>query len=205
MTTAMPSATELLAALDSCPVLGIVRAADADEARARLMALRTKGLRVMEVSLATPNAFHAVEALVASDQLSTVDREVLIGVGTVMTARELVASFEAGAAFAVTPIVNAEVLAAASQRGMPVIVGACTPTEIQQAWSAGAAAVKLFPASLWTLRAFGDLRTVFPTVPFVPTGGVRADEVAGWLTAGARAVGVGSALTDGHFDLAQLP
>jgi 2-dehydro-3-deoxyphosphogluconate aldolase/(4S)-4-hydroxy-2-oxoglutarate aldolase len=62
---------------------------------------------------------------------------------------------------------------------------------------AGAAAVKLFPASNYTPRWISDVRAALPQLPIVPTGGVTPEDARAWLDAGAVAVGLGSALTKG--------
>lgn len=205
MTQPSPSATPLLDALRRCPVVGIVRAPDAATAVAHVHRIVAAGVAAVEVSLATPEALDAIRQLAATYHATQPPTGgVLVGVGTVLHPDELRAAVEAGARYVVTPTTDPEVLAAARDLGVPVIAGAATPSEIQQALRGGAAAIKLFPASLWSIRAFTDLRTVFCDTPFVPTGGIGHDDAAAWLEAGALAVGVGSALTSGRLDLDEL-
>jgi 2-dehydro-3-deoxyphosphogluconate aldolase/(4S)-4-hydroxy-2-oxoglutarate aldolase len=78
--------------------------------------------------------------------------------------------------------------------GMPAVPGAFTPTEVEQAWSLGAAMVKLFPAGALGPRYVKDLRAPLPDVPLLCTGGVDAGNAAAFLEAGATAVGLGSSL-----------
>jgi len=80
------------------------------------------------------------------------------------------------------------------RRGLPVIGGALTPTEVAASLDAGVAAVKLFPASLGGVSYLRALRDPFPDVPFVPVGEVDASAAQAYLAAGAVAVGVGSPL-----------
>lgn len=196
---------DLLAALRRRPVIGIVRARDGAAARQHLDTMIGAGLTAVEVSLATPGALQVVSQVAASVARDrTPDHDVHVGVGTVMTVDELHASVDAGARFVVTPTTDAGVLAAAVERGVAIVPGAATPTEVQRAVAGGAVAVKLFPASLWSIAAFRDLRSVFPDVPFVPTGGVRDADAPAWLEAGAVAVGMGSALTSGELDIPEL-
>ncbi len=77
---------------------------------------------------------------------------------------------------------------------LPVMPGAMTPTEIFAAWTAGADAVKVFPATSLGPRYFRDLAGPFPQLRLTPTGGVDLDTAADWIRAGAIAVGVGTAL-----------
>jgi 2-dehydro-3-deoxyphosphogluconate aldolase/(4S)-4-hydroxy-2-oxoglutarate aldolase len=86
-----------------------------------------------------------------------------------------------------------------------VTPGCFTPTEILDAWDAGADIVKVFPATALGPGYIKDVRAPLPHVKLMPTGGVTLDNAGEWITAGAVAVGVGSALTDaraieaGHF------
>ncbi|MGO3252200.1 MAG: bifunctional 4-hydroxy-2-oxoglutarate aldolase/2-dehydro-3-deoxy-phosphogluconate aldolase, partial [Microbacterium gubbeenense] len=79
-------------------------------------------------------------------------------------------------------------------RGVPVLCGALTPTEVLTAIDAGVDAVKLFPVSSMGSRYVKDLRAPFPRTPFIPVGGVGTDEAARFLADGAVAVGVASPL-----------
>jgi 2-dehydro-3-deoxyphosphogluconate aldolase/(4S)-4-hydroxy-2-oxoglutarate aldolase len=185
--------------LDEVPVVGIVRTEDEQSARDVARRLLDRGIRAVEVSLTTPGAFSAIRTLAAERP-----EGVAIGVGTVRTAEELERSIEVGAEFIVTPTVIPEVIGMAVARGLPTVIGACTPTEVQVAVEAGASFVKLFPASQWSIASFRDLRAVFADVPFVPTGGVRLDEAPEWILSGAVAVGLGSALSDPEADLPTL-
>ena len=79
--------------------------------------------------------------------------------------------------------------------GVPVIPGALTPTEILQAWRAGASAVKVFPAAQAGGPAYlKAVRAPLPDIPLLPTGGIAVSEAAAYLRAGAIAVGVGNPL-----------
>jgi 2-dehydro-3-deoxyphosphogluconate aldolase/(4S)-4-hydroxy-2-oxoglutarate aldolase len=87
-----------------------------------------------------------------------------------------------------------ESVAESVARGIPVLAGALTPTEVVTAMRLGATAVKLFPASFGGPAYLRALRDPLPGVPVVPVGGVDASLAAEYLAAGAVAVGVGSPL-----------
>jgi 2-dehydro-3-deoxyphosphogluconate aldolase/(4S)-4-hydroxy-2-oxoglutarate aldolase len=74
--------------------------------------------------------------------------------------------------------------------------GCFSPTEILDAWEAGADIVKVFPATSLGPGFFKDVRAPLPQVKLMPTGGVSVDNAGDWIRAGAVAVGVGSALID---------
>ena len=108
---------------------------------------------------------------------------------------------DAGATFLVMPTTDTELVAWAAARGIPAFPGAATPTEILAAWRAGAAAVKLFPASALGPSFVRECLGPFPDIPLVPTGGVTAETAGAFITAGAIAVGLGSWLVgDGAAD-----
>jgi 2-dehydro-3-deoxyphosphogluconate aldolase/(4S)-4-hydroxy-2-oxoglutarate aldolase len=79
---------------------------------------------------------------------------------------------------------------------VPVLPGCFTPTEILEAWDAGADIVKVFPATALGPGFIKDVRAPLPHVKLMPTGGVTLDNAGEWIKAGAVAVGVGTALLD---------
>jgi 2-dehydro-3-deoxyphosphogluconate aldolase/(4S)-4-hydroxy-2-oxoglutarate aldolase len=118
-----------------------------------------------------------------------------VGAGTVRSIEQLEAAAEAGAAFAVSPVLDPPIVARAQELGIPFIPGAYTPTEVDAAWRAGAAFVKLFPASSLGPSHVRELRGPLPEVELIVTGGIDASNAIEYLEAGAVAVGIGSALT----------
>jgi 2-dehydro-3-deoxyphosphogluconate aldolase/(4S)-4-hydroxy-2-oxoglutarate aldolase len=151
------------------------------------------GVRFLELTLNEPED----EALAALELVARhADGSGLtIGAGTVLSVEAGERALSAGARFLVMPHVDDALVAWAARRGIPAFPGAQTPTEILRAWRAGAAAVKLFPASVVGPTFVRELRGPFPHIPLVPTGGVTLETVPGFIRAGALAVGLGSWLT----------
>jgi 2-dehydro-3-deoxyphosphogluconate aldolase / (4S)-4-hydroxy-2-oxoglutarate aldolase len=152
-------------------------------------ALVAGGVRVMELTLNEPeaDALAAIEALAgAAEALGA-----LVGAGTVLSIEAAARAVEAGARFIVSPHTDRGLVAWCAERGVPCFPGALSPTEIHAAWSAGASAVKLFPAAAVGTGYLSQIAGPFPDIPFVPTGGVSAETAADWLAAGAVAVGMG--------------
>ena len=143
---------------------------------------------LVEISLTSTDAFALIERSVTE-----FDDAVVIGAGTVLTAEDARRSASAGARFVLTPALCPGAVTAIDE-GLPLVAGAFTPSEILQATNLGAAAVKVFPASLGGPGYIRSLREPFPHVPLVPVGGISADDVAAYLAAGALAVGVGAPL-----------
>lgn len=173
-------------------IIPVVRATSADEAMRVVEAIREGGIPILEITMTVPGAIDVIE------KLSTkFGDDVLIGAGTVLdpdTARRCVSS---GAQFIVSPVLNLETIAGCRELDVVVMPGALTPTEVVQAWNAGADFVKVFPAGAVGgpsyLRA---LKAPLPQIELVPTGGVSLKTAADFIKAGAAALGVGGDLCD---------
>lgn len=172
-------------------VIAIARRVEPSTLPAVAEALAANGIRAFEVTLNSPGAIESIR-LLADGALG---ERLLVGAGTVLSIAEAEAAVAAGAHFLVTPHLDPALVAWAAERGVPILPGAFTPTEILTAWRAGAAAVKLFPASVAGPAFIRDFRGPFPEIPLVPTGGVSVENAAEFLRAGAVAVGLGSWLT----------
>jgi 2-dehydro-3-deoxyphosphogluconate aldolase / (4S)-4-hydroxy-2-oxoglutarate aldolase len=176
---------DLAAVLAEERVVGVVRARRIRDARGLARALAATGVTTIEFTLTTPGALAAIRD-VASDEST------LVGAGTVLTADDARTCVSAGARFLVTPAVVPEVAEVAHEAGVPVLMGALTPSEVLAATLAGATAVKVFPARLGGAAYLGDLMGPFPNVALVPSGGVDPRNARAFLDAGALAVCAGS-------------
>ncbi|GAA0830327.1 bifunctional 4-hydroxy-2-oxoglutarate aldolase/2-dehydro-3-deoxy-phosphogluconate aldolase [Streptosporangium amethystogenes subsp. fukuiense] len=183
-----PETARLLELLRERRLLAIVRGRDPEGSFRTAYALVEEGIDVLEVSLTGTGALDVIARVRAE-----FGDAVVLGAGTVLTAADADAAASAGAGFAVTPAMG-EGTAHAIELGLPTLIGAMTPTEVWNATTAGATAVKVFPASVGGPGYLSALLDPFPGVPLVPVGGVRADQVRPYLDAGAVAVGVGSPL-----------
>lgn len=173
-------------------VIAIVRLRTAELSDHVHEALVAGGLRAIEVTADTPGGLAAVSRWASRSPA-------LIGVGTVRTAQHASEAIAAGAQFLVTPTFMRPVLARAAETGVPVVCGAMTPTEIDAAWEAGSAAIKVFPAdSLGADSYIRALQGPLPEVPLVPTGGVTSLSTRRYAELGCAGVGAGTALVDEH-------
>lgn len=181
-------ADQLTASLRARPVMAIIRGTSEEAALATGRVLLEEGIRLVEVTLTTPGALRVITALCADTP-----QDAFVGAGTVLTVDDVADVAEAGGQFVVTPAVTPAVEEAA-RRGIPCVAGAFTPTEVYAAASAGAAVVKLFPASAGGPGYLKALRDPFPHLSFLAVGGVGISEARAYLTAGAVGAGVGGPL-----------
>ena len=173
-----------MAAIVADRALAVVRAPEIPDPVALANVLAKSGIRVVELTFTTPRVLDHLLAATTS--------EAVLGVGTVLTADQARSAVAVGAKFLVTPGIRACVAKVASDSGIPVIMGALTPTEVLVALDLGAAAVKIFPASAFGPAYFKDLRGPFPDVALIPSGGVNAGNAADFLARGAVAVSAGT-------------
>ncbi|HEX5598915.1 MAG TPA: bifunctional 4-hydroxy-2-oxoglutarate aldolase/2-dehydro-3-deoxy-phosphogluconate aldolase [Micromonosporaceae bacterium] len=169
-------------------LVAIVRGDDPDRALESILVLAESGITLIEVSLTATDGVGVIARARAE-----LGPHALLGAGMVLSESDVVQVEQAGASFIATPAV-APAVGEAVRIGLPALVGAFTPSEALAATLAGAAAVKLFPASIGGPGYLRTLCDCFPEVAFVPAGGVAADLVTDYLSAGALAVGVGAAL-----------
>ncbi len=104
-------------------------------------------------------------------------------------------AIDAGAMFLVTPNFSIKVIECGVEHNIPVVAGALTPSEIYDAWSAGAAMIKVFPCqAMGGPQYIKDLRGPFDTIPLAAVGGVSFSTLEDYFLAGVQAVGVSSTL-----------
>jgi 2-dehydro-3-deoxyphosphogluconate aldolase / (4S)-4-hydroxy-2-oxoglutarate aldolase len=187
-TTTLQSVT---AAIEQSGIVAVIRMKDPAKVQAVVDAIAEGGVRAIEVTMTVPGAVGLIASLAPR-----MPAGFLLGAGTVLdpeTARQVI---DAGAQFIVSPIFRRSLIDACHERGVPVTPGCFTPTEILEAWDAGADIVKVFPATALGPGYIKDVRAPLPQVKLMPTGGVTIENAGEWIKAGAVAVGVGSALLD---------
>jgi len=187
----VPSRAETVAALEACGVVAVIRLKDAGALGAVVDALATGGVHALEVTMTVPGAIELIREI-----SPTLPPDVVLGAGTVLDAETAQAAIEAGARYVVSPVFREEVLRVCHRFDVAALPGCFTPTEILEAWEAGADVVKVFPATALGPGYFRDLRGPFPNLRLMPTGGVSLANAGDWIRAGAVAIGVGTALVD---------
>jgi 2-dehydro-3-deoxyphosphogluconate aldolase/(4S)-4-hydroxy-2-oxoglutarate aldolase len=167
-------------------IVAILRAPSANGFAVVADVLVDAGITALEVTLTSQGAIDAIAGL-----RRQLPGRVAIGAGTVLTPDDAKAAVDAGAEFLVSPVLDPGLAAIAT---VPFYPGTATPTEIFAAHSAGAPLVKLFPAGNLGPSFLRNVRAPLPSVRIMPTGGIKLENVADWLLAGASAVGLGGPL-----------
>ena len=149
------------------PVIPVMVIHDVKQAVLLAAALVKGGVRVLEITLRTPEALNAIQAI--TDQVP----EAIVGAGTVVHPEQFAAAKAAGAVFAVTPGLTLALAKAAKECDMPLLPGVMTPAEVITAMNAGYNALKFFPAqAAGGVAMLQSLNGPFKEVVFCPTGGI---------------------------------
>jgi 2-dehydro-3-deoxyphosphogluconate aldolase/(4S)-4-hydroxy-2-oxoglutarate aldolase len=178
-------------AIEAAGIVAVIRLQEPDKLRAVVEALAKGGVRALEVTMTVPRAIELIGQLAPE-----LPPGFLLGAGTVLDPETARLAILAGAQFIVSPVYRPHVIAACHRYDVAVMPGCFTPTEILDAWEGGADIVKVFPATALGPGFIKDVRAPLPQVKLMPTGGVTLDNAGEWITAGAAAVGVGTALLD---------
>src|ERR1043165_4905882 len=166
-------------------IIGVVREEHADVAEAVAEAYARNGVRIIEITLTTPDAFELIAKLSAR----YAELDVVIAAGTVRSSNDAARGRRAGAKVIVSPHTDYHVIEYANENDLLCVAGAGTPTEIIRAWEAGADIVKVYPAQ--HLGAPDSIRTIRAPIrdAQMPAGGrVPLDMREPYLDAGCIAV-----------------
>lgn len=170
------SRARLMEIFSLAPVISVITIENASQALSLARALVAGGLPSIEITLRTAAAVEAARAIIAEVP------EAVVGIGTVLTPRDLERASALGAAFAVSPGVTADLLTAAAVNDMPFAPGIQTASDLITCVTRGFDIVKFFPAvPAGGLAALNGLSGPFPQVRYCPTGGIGAANAAEWL------------------------
>ena len=171
-------------------IMGLVRTNDQATGQAMADAMVNAGIRAIEITLTTPGALDIVEKL-------SENKDLIVGVGTVISKENVKSAEKAGAKFIVSPNTDSDVIEKTKSLDMVSMPGIATATEVGEALKAGADILKLFPASTYGPAHLKALRDPYPGQFWCPTGGISLGSVDDWFAAGANLIGLGGPLTRG--------
>jgi 2-dehydro-3-deoxyphosphogluconate aldolase/(4S)-4-hydroxy-2-oxoglutarate aldolase len=175
--------------IEEIGIIPAVRVEATEHARYAAEALHRSGIPIAEMTMTVPGAIQVISDVVQSIP------EMIVGAGTVLDVETAQRCLDAGAIFLTSTGFVPEVVEFAVKKGVLVIAGALTPTEVINSWKAGSDFVKIFPCGqLGGENYIRALKRPFPHVPMVAAGGVNQQTATNYILAGASALGVGGEL-----------
>lgn len=154
-------------------IVPVIRIDDAEKAAPLARALISGGIPCAEVT------FRTAQGEAAMARIKREVPEILLGAGTVLTREQVDKAVRAGAAFMVSPGFNPQVVSYCAERGIPIIPGCSSPSDMEQALAFGLEAVKFFPAEqAGGLDYIKAVSAPYSSLMFIPTGGINAQNIA---------------------------
>jgi 2-dehydro-3-deoxyphosphogluconate aldolase/(4S)-4-hydroxy-2-oxoglutarate aldolase len=180
---------EVRARIEEIGIIPAIRVSSTEDALFAAESVASGGITIVELTMTVPGAIDVISHLVRSAP------NLIVGAGTVWDTETAHRCLDAGAQFLTSTGVDLQTIEFAHQQNIVIFPGALTPTEVMMAWKAGVDFVKIFPcAQLGGAAYIKTLKSPFPQVPLIASGGVNQQNVADFILAGATAVGVGAHL-----------
>jgi 2-dehydro-3-deoxyphosphogluconate aldolase/(4S)-4-hydroxy-2-oxoglutarate aldolase len=177
---------EVRARIEEIGIVPAIRLSSAADALFAVKAVANSGIPIAEVTMTVPGAIEVIAEL-ARDW-----PDLIVGAGTITDTETARRCLGAGAMFLTSPGLDLQVVNFALNHDVVVFPGALTPSEIMAAWKAGADFVKVFPCSrLGGASYINALKSPFPHIPMIASGGVTQGNTADFILGGAAAVGIG--------------
>jgi len=175
--------------IEEIGIIPAIRLSSTHDALFAAEAVSSSGIPIVEVTMTVPGAIEVISDLARNNP------ELVVGAGTVLDLQNARRCLDAGAKFLTSPGLDLEIVDFAVKRNTVVFPGALTPTDVIAAWKAGSDFVKIFPcAPLGGPNYIKALKSPFPDVPLIATGGVNQHNATEFILAGAVAIGVGKDL-----------
>jgi 2-dehydro-3-deoxyphosphogluconate aldolase / (4S)-4-hydroxy-2-oxoglutarate aldolase len=192
---------ELRARVEELGIVPVIRTSSADDARFAVEEVAQGGIPVVEVTMTVPGAISVISELAKNVP------DVVIGAGTVVDVQTARECLDAGAQFISNPVLDLPTVELVQENPTVIMIsGGLTPTEVVNAWKAGADFVKIFPCSL--VGADNYIRTLkrpFPQIPLIAAGGVNQQNAGHYILAGVAALSIGKELIPAESMLLHKP
>lgn len=167
---------DMMKRIEEMGIVPVVVIEDAKQALPLAEALCAGGLPCAEVTFRTAAARDAIREMKKKENM-------LVGAGTVLSPEQVDEAVDAGAEFIVSPGFNRKVVRHCQEKGIPVIPGVCTPTEVEMALEEGIEVVKFFPAeAAGGIAMIKAMSAPYGSVRFMPTGGITTENLADYLS-----------------------
>ena len=168
-------------------IVAVLRADSHEQAREYMNACVKGGIKALELTYSIPNVNELIEEYKDN-------KDMIIGVGSVLNGKMAKDSILAGAKYVVSPGYNEEINDVCHEMGVTYFPGCMTVTEIMHALEKGNKMVKVFPGEIFGPKYIKAVKAPIPHVEIMPTGGVNIDNIDSWIKAGVDAVGIGGEL-----------
>lgn len=159
-----------------------------------LKALYSAGIRTVEYTNRGEAALANFKAMraVCDNEL----KDMYLGIGTIKNGEMAQTFIDAGCDYIICPGLVESVAKVADANDMLWVPGCMTPSEVIAAENLGAKMIKLFPGNIIGMAFMDAIKSLFPNLLFMPTGGVDTsrENIEGWFKSGVCAVGMGSKL-----------
>ncbi len=176
---------EVCARIKEIGILPAIRVPSSEDALFAADQMLTWGIPIVELTMTVPGAIGVIT------ELARTSPKLIVGAGTVLDVETARACLDAGAAFVTSPGVDTKIVEFTVKHNVAAIPGALTPTEVMMAHNAGADLVKIFPCAAVGGPAYiKALRSPFPHMHFIASGGVDQATASGYIRAGAVALGI---------------
>jgi 2-dehydro-3-deoxyphosphogluconate aldolase/(4S)-4-hydroxy-2-oxoglutarate aldolase len=180
---------EVRACIETIGIFPGIRVDSAEQALYCAKTIYDAGIPVAEITMTVPGAINVIA------ELAQKYPDMVVGAGTVLDMETAERCLDAGARFLTSTGLVFEVIGSALKRGIVVIPGALTPTEVIGAWKAGADYVKIYPTGAMGGELYvRSLKLPLPQIKLIAAGGVNQQNASNYILAGATALGVGSEL-----------
>jgi 2-dehydro-3-deoxyphosphogluconate aldolase / (4S)-4-hydroxy-2-oxoglutarate aldolase len=180
---------EVCARIREIGIIPAIRVSSSEDAHFAIEAVASGGISIVEVTMTVPGCIELISHLVKHH------RKTIVGAGSVFKIDLARQCRDAGANFITASGFNPAIVEFAAKEGIAVLPGGLTPTEVVDAWMAGADFVKVFPCGhVGGDKYIKSLKTALPDVPLIAAGGVNQLTAANLIVAGADAIGVGTEL-----------
>lgn len=165
---------ELIKKIESYPIIPVFYHDDLDICKNMLDGCYKGGIRIFEFVNRGSKALENFKKL--NEYRNQNYPDLTLAIGTIKTKEEAISFLEIGADVIVSPIINIEIAEVTLNKNILWIPGVMTPTEIALAEKIGAPMVKLFPGDVLGTTFLNAIKPLFPTMKFMPTGGVKLEQ-----------------------------
>jgi 2-dehydro-3-deoxyphosphogluconate aldolase/(4S)-4-hydroxy-2-oxoglutarate aldolase len=173
-------------------VVAVVRTNSYEEAKEISEGAILGGFKVIEITMSVPDATKLI------GELKEKYNDLCIGAGTVLSKNEVDQCIKNKTDFIVSPCFDEEIIEYCKEKKTLIIPGLMTMSEVNKARKLGLEFIKVFPGNVVGKAFVGAVKSIFPELKVMPTGGVNKENINEWFKVGADCTGIGSDLNKAY-------